>query len=274
MKTCTTPAPTGVPRAAGRVRPGPRTASPRRRPTSRPRMRPRAGSTWPSPASATTSSTAATACWSSTSITATASSSGSRRPGSTTRGSRSTSRGSAPAPITERLYISTIKQLMCLDLVSEKLLWERTYDQGCDRMAITPDGQTIFLPSFEGPLWYVVRAEDGEVIARITPEIGLAQHDRRPGREESLSRRPELAVLDDRRHADAPGRPLGRSVRREHPPVHDQRRPDALLRERQPTARLRGRRPEDRREAVSGRGGRISAGADQAARLPQPWDRR
>src|SRR5262249_44686267 len=68
---------------------------------------------------------------------------------------------------TKRLYISTIRQLMCLDLISEKLLWERTYESGCDRMAITPDGQLIFLPSFEGPLWSVVRAEDGEVIARI-----------------------------------------------------------------------------------------------------------
>jgi DNA-binding beta-propeller fold protein YncE len=39
-------------------------------------------------------------------------------------------------------------------------------------MAITPDGQTIFLPSFEGPLWYVVRAADGEVIARVEPRSG------------------------------------------------------------------------------------------------------
>jgi hypothetical protein len=73
---------------------------------------------------------------------------------------------------TKRLYISTIKQLMCLDLVSEKLLWEKSYDHGCDRMAITPDGQSIFLPSLEGPLWYVVRAEDGEVVARITLDSG------------------------------------------------------------------------------------------------------
>lgn len=73
---------------------------------------------------------------------------------------------------TKRLYISTIKQLMCLDLVSEKRLWEKTYDAGCDRMAITPNGQTIYLPSFEGPLWYVVRAADGEIITRITPRSG------------------------------------------------------------------------------------------------------
>jgi hypothetical protein len=56
--------------------------------------------------------------------------------------------------------------------VTEKLLWEKTYDAGCDRMAITPDGTTIFLPSFEGPLWYVVHADDGEVITRITPRSG------------------------------------------------------------------------------------------------------
>jgi hypothetical protein len=73
---------------------------------------------------------------------------------------------------TQRLYISTIQQLMCLDLVSEKLLWERTYELGCDRMAIAPDGRQIFLPSLEGPLWYVVRAEDGEIMGRITPNSG------------------------------------------------------------------------------------------------------
>lgn len=73
---------------------------------------------------------------------------------------------------TSRLYISTIKQLMCLDLVSEKLLWERTYEMGCDRMSMTPDGRTIFLPSFEGPIWYVIRAEDGEEIGRVTPRSG------------------------------------------------------------------------------------------------------
>jgi hypothetical protein len=73
---------------------------------------------------------------------------------------------------TKRIYISTTQQLMCLDLVTEKLLWEKTYDRGCDRMSITPDGGLIFLPSFEGPLWYVVRAEDCEELGRITPDSG------------------------------------------------------------------------------------------------------
>src|SRR5262249_19467373 len=37
---------------------------------------------------------------------------------------------------TKRLYVSTIRTLMCFDLVAEKLLWEKSYEGGCDRMAL------------------------------------------------------------------------------------------------------------------------------------------
>jgi hypothetical protein len=81
-------------------------------------------------------------------------------------------KGACASVVTGRIYVSTTRQLMCLDLVTEKLLWERQYDRGCDRMAMTPDGKLIFLPSLEGPLWHVVRAADGEELARITPDSG------------------------------------------------------------------------------------------------------
>jgi hypothetical protein len=71
-----------------------------------------------------------------------------------------------------RIFISTTQQLMCLDLIGEKLSWEKRYDKGCDRMALTPDGKLIFLPSFEGPVWYVIRADDGAELGRITPDSG------------------------------------------------------------------------------------------------------
>ena len=102
---------------------------------------------------------------------------------------------------TRRIYISTIRQLMCLDMVSEKLLWEKRYDQGCDRMAITPDGARLFVPSFEGPIWYVVRAEDGEVLTRITPRSGSHNTIVGPnGKEVYLAglNSPNLAVVDTR----------------------------------------------------------------------------
>lgn len=73
---------------------------------------------------------------------------------------------------TQRVYISTLVSLQCLDLLTEQILWERKYDGGCDRMAITPDGQTIYLPSLEKDHWHVVHALSGEVITRIEPQPG------------------------------------------------------------------------------------------------------
>src|SRR5271165_5845910 len=76
-------------------------------------------------------------------------------------------KGICASALTKRVYISTIQHLMCLDLVSEKLLWERQYEGGCDRMSITPDGRLIYVPSFEGAFWNVVRGEDGEIVATL-----------------------------------------------------------------------------------------------------------
>jgi len=73
---------------------------------------------------------------------------------------------------TQKLYVSTIKTLMCFDLVSGKLLWEKAYEGGCDRMAITPDGSIIYAPSFEGPHWNVINAETGDVIKKLVTGAG------------------------------------------------------------------------------------------------------
>jgi hypothetical protein len=73
---------------------------------------------------------------------------------------------------TGRLYLSTPTRLLCLDLLTEKPLWERTFDGGCDRMSMTPDGRLIYLPSFEGPHWNVVDGATGDLVARIEPKSG------------------------------------------------------------------------------------------------------
>lgn len=73
---------------------------------------------------------------------------------------------------TQRIYVGTTRQLMCLDLVTERLLWERPYEGGCDRMAISPLGDMIYLPSLEGPHWHVVDAATGDVLKRIVPNSG------------------------------------------------------------------------------------------------------
>lgn len=73
---------------------------------------------------------------------------------------------------TGRIYISTIKQLMCLDVAANTIRWELSFPEGCDRMSITPDGQTIYLPSLEGPYWNVVNAADGRVLRKIVRDSG------------------------------------------------------------------------------------------------------
>lgn len=81
-------------------------------------------------------------------------------------------KGICGSAVTGRIYVSTIKTLMCVDMVTEKLLWEKAYDGGCDRMSISPDGKFIYQPSFEGPHWYVIDGLSGEVIATLVPDSG------------------------------------------------------------------------------------------------------
>src|SRR6185295_3599256 len=65
-----------------------------------------------------------------------------------------------------------LKTLTCFDLLTDKVLWEKPYAGGCDRMSITPDGKVIYLPSLEGPHWHVVNAENGDVIEKIVLNSG------------------------------------------------------------------------------------------------------
>lgn len=80
---------------------------------------------------------------------------------------------SAPASTkTGKLYVSTIKRVACFDLITEKKVWEKAYEGGADRLAISPDGKTLYIPSLEGPHWNVVDAATGEVITKIKVDSG------------------------------------------------------------------------------------------------------
>jgi DNA-binding beta-propeller fold protein YncE len=115
-------------------------------------------------------------------------------------------KGICASAATKKVYISTIKQLMCLDLVTEKLVWERMYPEGCDRMSISPDGQVLYVPSFEGPTWNVVDAATGDVIAKVKPDSGA--HNTiygQNGAEAYLAglKSPVLTIADTRDHTVA-----------------------------------------------------------------------
>src|ERR1700745_988833 len=81
-------------------------------------------------------------------------------------------KGIAANAMTGKLYVSTIKRVACFDLTTEKKVWEKAYDGGSDRLAISPDGKLLYVPSLEGPDWKVVNAETGEVLAKIKLNSG------------------------------------------------------------------------------------------------------
>jgi len=65
------------------------------------------------------------------------------------------------------IFISTIESLQRIDLATDKLVWEKPFEGGCDRMSISPDGKTMWLPSFEKGFWNVVDCATGDLIKKI-----------------------------------------------------------------------------------------------------------
>ena len=81
-------------------------------------------------------------------------------------------KGVVASAVTKKLHFTTPESLYCLDLVSEKTDWGKELPQGCDRLAATPDGKTLFVPSFEKDTWNVVDAMSGKVTADIETKSG------------------------------------------------------------------------------------------------------
>jgi hypothetical protein len=73
---------------------------------------------------------------------------------------------------TAKIYVSTPRRIAAFDLLSEKKVWDKEFEGGCDRMALSPDGRTIYVPSFEGPHWLVVDALTGDVIKKVLLNSG------------------------------------------------------------------------------------------------------
>jgi DNA-binding beta-propeller fold protein YncE len=104
---------------------------------------------------------------------------------------------------TKRLYVTTTRTLTALDLETDKILWEKSYAGGCDRLALSPDGKIIYMPSLEQGHWHVVDALSGNVIKRI--ETGAGAHNTIYSRDGNFCylaglRSPLLRVADTKTH--------------------------------------------------------------------------
>ena len=94
-------------------------------------------------------------------------------------------RGVVASPVTHMLYISYggdgghngNGSLLKYDLVTDRLMWMKTYSHGIDSMAISPDGKTIYMPDGEltpDGTWYVIDANSGNETGTING--GLRPH--------------------------------------------------------------------------------------------------
>jgi DNA-binding beta-propeller fold protein YncE len=69
---------------------------------------------------------------------------------------------------TARLYVSTSRRVAAYDLLTDKLVWEQRYDdRGTDRIALSPDGRTLYAPVLGAPKWIVADAATGAAVGTI-----------------------------------------------------------------------------------------------------------
>jgi DNA-binding beta-propeller fold protein YncE len=77
-------------------------------------------------------------------------------------------KGIAAHAATARLYVSTSRRVAAYDLRTDKLVWEQRYDgRGTDRVAVSPDGTTLYAPVLGAPKWIVADAATGAPVATI-----------------------------------------------------------------------------------------------------------
>ena len=84
-------------------------------------------------------------------------------------------RGVAASAVTGKLYVAYrdaagVGRIYCLDLYTDRVLWDRTIPPDIDRLAISPDGGLLYVPTYEeGSARFIniVDAGSGETVRRV-----------------------------------------------------------------------------------------------------------
>ncbi|MEP7279843.1 MAG: hypothetical protein ABI813_14430 [Bacteroidota bacterium] len=82
-------------------------------------------------------------------------------------GKPSNVKGIAASVPLNSVFVSTLESLQRIDLATGKIVWEKAFEKGCDRMSISPNGLTMYLPSLENNCWNVVDCKTGNIIKKI-----------------------------------------------------------------------------------------------------------
>lgn len=87
-------------------------------------------------------------------------------------------RGVAAAMPTRRLFLSVggnggangNGSIVAVDLLTNRVVWQRNYPTGTDGLAVTPDGSRLYIPVGEHTMddrWHVADARTGKIVAEI-----------------------------------------------------------------------------------------------------------
>lgn len=77
--------------------------------------------------------------------------------------------GIAASPQLGQLYLSSNvkRDMVALDIATEKIVWRNAHARFPDSFMVTPDGKSIYLPYRDEDFWHVLNAADGAVKAKI-----------------------------------------------------------------------------------------------------------
>ena len=77
--------------------------------------------------------------------------------------------GIAASPQLGLLYLSSNvkRDLVAIDLISEKIVWRNNHAKFPDSFMVTPDGKTLYVPYRDEDFWLVLDAATGDVKAKI-----------------------------------------------------------------------------------------------------------
>jgi DNA-binding beta-propeller fold protein YncE len=81
-------------------------------------------------------------------------------------------------PVTNMVYVSTRGHLIAMDLATEKVIWDNTYEPGtcCERGQVTPDGLTLEVGSDLKDFHYVIDARTGKIKGKIPTPQSMFNH--------------------------------------------------------------------------------------------------
>ncbi len=81
-------------------------------------------------------------------------------------------KGVAASAKTGIIYVSSLNRIIAINMISGNRIWDKAYEGGVDRIALSPDGKIIYAPQLEGPKWHVVNAANGNVITEVETKSG------------------------------------------------------------------------------------------------------